>query len=71
MKTIFSILLCFSLASISDQQPLHGAGDPVLDEYLRQILEMLRGFMIDGYPDLSIPVLDPFEVPKFEIPHIE
>jgi len=27
--------------------------------------------MIDGYPDLSIPVLDPFEVPKFEIPHIE
>lgn len=64
---------CLCLFSLSQQQPVGEPkhGDPALDEYLRQILEMLRGWMAGGYPDLGIPVLDPFDVPKFEIPHIE
>jgi len=47
------------------------ARDDELDEYLRQILELLKMMMTTGNPDLGLPVLDPFEVPHFDIPHIE
>merc|ERR1711872_252929 len=45
--------------------------DDGLDEYLRQILELLKAQMPEGIPDLGIPPLDPFQVPHFDIPPIE
>ena len=45
--------------------------DDSLDQYIREILEMLKSLMPAGIPDLGIPPLDPFEVPHFDIPHIE
>merc|ERR1712088_101361 len=39
--------------------------------YLRAILEEFRNAMTVGIPEINIPVLDPFEVPHFDIPHIE
>lgn len=63
--------------------------DDSLDQYIRDILELLKAMMPTGIPDckqdtshetvtvclkfftVSIPPLDPFEVPQFDIPHIE
>merc|ERR1711935_104915 len=45
--------------------------DDSLDQYLRAILEEFRNAMTVGIPEINIPVLDPFEVPHFDIPHIE
>ena len=44
--------------------------DDSLDNYLKAILEMLKAAMPTGIPELGIPVLDPFAVPHFDIPHI-
>ena len=45
--------------------------DDSFDNYIRAVLEMLRAAMPTGIPDLGNPVLDPFAVPHFDIPHIE
>ena len=45
--------------------------DDSLDNYLRAILEEFRNAMTVGIPEINIPILDPFEVPHFDIPHIE
>ena len=45
--------------------------DDNLDAYLKEILELLKAQMPGGIPDLGIPPLDPFQVPHFDIPHIE
>jgi len=45
--------------------------DDTLDQYLKDILELLKSQMPYGIPDLGIPVLDPLEVPHFDIPHID
>jgi len=44
--------------------------DDSLDNYIKAILELLKAGMPTGFPDLGIPVLDPFAVPHFDIPHI-
>merc|ERR1711936_1478963 len=45
--------------------------DDTLDQYIRDILDLLKTLMPTGIPDVGIPPLDPFEVPHFDIPHIE
>ena len=60
--------------------------DDNIDQYIRDILELIKSQMPNGFyqnlpifkmwslsglPDLGIPPLDPFEVPHFDIPHIE
>ena len=44
--------------------------DDSLDNYIRAVLDMFRSQMPTGIPDLGIPVLDPFDVPHFNINHI-
>jgi hypothetical protein len=44
--------------------------DESVDNYIRAILDNFRSQMTTGIPDLGIPVLDPFAVPHFTIPHI-
>lgn len=44
--------------------------DDSLDNYLKEVLEMLKAAMPTGIPELGIPILDPFDVPHFDIPHI-
>jgi len=45
--------------------------NPQVDAYLERVLELFKAQMPTGIPDLGIPVLDPFEVPHFDIPHIQ
>merc|ERR1719348_2169272 len=66
MKDIF-LLISIGLA-ISMPWAVRDDG---LDEYLRQILELLKAQMPEGIPDLGSPPLDPFQVPHFAIPPIE
>lgn len=44
--------------------------DDSLDNYIRAVLEQFKSQMTTGIPDLGIPILDPFAVPHFDIPHI-
>jgi hypothetical protein len=44
--------------------------DDSFDNYIKAILDNLRAAMPTGIPALGIPVLDPFEVPHFDIPHV-
>merc|ERR550519_3243452 len=44
--------------------------DESVDAYLRAVLDTFRDHMQEGFPDLHIPVLDPFAVPHFDIDHI-
>ena len=67
MKWAIFLILTISLVSLSQQKPVK---DPV-DDFLKQILELLKQMMPDGIPELGIPPLDPFDVPHFDIPHIE
>ena len=67
MKLTTFLMLTFSLVALSNQKPVK---DPV-DDFLKQILELLKQMMPDGIPELGVPPLDPFEVPHFDIPHIE
>merc|ERR1719400_2241679 len=67
MKLSLFLILAISLVGLSQQQPVK---DPV-DDFLKQILELLKQMMPAGIPELGIPPLDPFDVPQFEIPHIE
>ena len=67
MKLTTFFILSLSLIALSQQKALR---DPV-DDFLKQILELLKQMMTEGNPALGIPVLDPFEVPHFDIPHIE
>jgi len=45
--------------------------DDGIDQYIRDILELLKAQMPNGIPELGIPPLEPFEVPHFDIPHID
>merc|ERR1719397_1095736 len=67
MKLSAFLILSFSLIALSQQKSVT---DPV-DDFLKQILELLKQLMPVGIPDLGIPPLDPFDVPHFDIPHIE
>merc|ERR1711915_239287 len=67
MKLTTFFILSLSLVALSQQKALR---DPV-DDFLKQILELLKQMMAEGNPALGIPILDPFEVPHFDIPHIE
>ena len=60
--------LCVSLVFAVPLQPTQS--DPI-DDFLKQILELIREMMKTGNPDFGIPVLDPFEVPPFDDIHIE
>ena len=44
--------------------------DDSLDNYIKAILEQFKAAMPTGIAELNIPVLDPFDVPHFDIPHI-
>lgn len=44
--------------------------DNLLDNFVKVVLEQFKGLMTTGLPELNIPVLDPFDVPHFNIPHI-
>ena len=63
------LLFVTGLVSITIEKP-HGHSNPV-DEFLKQILELLKIMMPSGIPELDIPPLDPFEVPAFDDIHIE
>ena len=67
MKTI-GFLVCLCLVAMTLETPVRS--DPV-DEFLKQILEILKEMMPTGIPELDIPPLDPFEVPEFDDIHIE
>merc|ERR1712154_596250 len=67
MKLVTFFLLSLSLVALSQQKALR---DPV-DDFLKQILELLKQMMPNGIPELGIPPLDPFDVPHFDIPHIQ
>merc|ERR1719495_2287148 len=67
MKLTTFFILSLSLVALSQQKALR---DPV-DDFLKQILELLKQMMAEGNLALGIPILDPFEVPHFDIPHIE
>merc|ERR1712066_1097413 len=62
MKLTTFFILSLSLVALSQQKALR---DPV-DDFLKQILELLKQMMAEGNPALGIPVLDPFEVPHFD-----
>jgi len=63
-------ILLFISTLVALGQPM-ALGDPAVDEYLAQILELLKAAMPAGIPDLGIPPLDPFAVPHFDIPPID
>ena len=44
---------------------------PSIDEFLVKILQLLREQMPTGISEAGIPPLEPFDLPKFEVPHIE
>ena len=67
MKLTIFLILTISLFGLSQPKPVR---DPV-DDFLKEILELLKQMMPNGIPELGIPPLDPFDVPQFEIPHIE
>merc|ERR1719192_550943 len=67
MRLTTLIILSLSLVALSQQKAVR---DPV-DDFLKQILELLKEMMPDGVPELGIPPLDPFAVPHFDIPHIQ
>merc|ERR1712110_371101 len=68
MKSVI-VLLLISALNGSLAVPVNNKDDS-LDNYLKAILEMLKAAMPTGIPELGIPVLDPFAVPHFDIPHI-
>merc|ERR1711936_1190969 len=65
MKVVF--LLSVFLGLIASRS----VRDDNLDQYIKEIPEMLKSMMPAGIPELGIPPLDPLEVPHFDIPHID
>jgi len=63
---VITIFICFFVSA--DFQPL--TNDPI-DDFLKEVLELIRLIMITGSPELGVPVLDPFEVPEFEDIHLD
>merc|ERR1712001_624221 len=72
MKFVIVILLISALTGSLEAGPIQKTDnkDDSLDNYIKAILEMLKAGMPTGFPELGIPVLDPFAVPHFDIPHI-
>ena len=71
MKAIGSsglIVVLILLVTGSSAVPVNK--DDSLDNYIKAILEQFKAAMPTGIPELNIPVLDPFDVPHFDIPHI-
>merc|ERR1711868_247606 len=66
MKLV-TLLLCFALFAASSGQPLVG---DLVDDFLKQILDLIKQVMPDGIPELGIPPLDPFEVPPIDDIHL-
>ena len=66
-----AILALFGIFHGTNSIPLAKTVDDSLDNYIKAVLETFKASMPTGIPELGIPVLDPFDVPKFEIPHIE
>ena len=68
MKSVIVLLLISALTGFALAVPVNK--DDSLDNYIKAILEMFKAAMPSGIPELGIPVLDPFAVPHFDIPHI-
>ena len=45
--------------------------DNLLDNFVKAVLEQFKDYMTTGLPELNVPILDPFDVPHFNIPHID
>ena len=67
MKLLVTILVVVGFKGCSSN-PV--SRDDSLDNYIRAVLETLKASMPTGIPELGIPILDPFDVPHFDIPHI-
>ena len=46
------------------------SNDQPFDFYLKSILSNFSSIMEAGYPEIGVPILDPFHVPDFDIPQI-
>ena len=66
MKFSFLIFLATSCCISAGPE----RGTPI-DEFLVKILELLREQLPNGISEAGIPPLEPFNLPKFEVPHIE
>ena len=44
--------------------------DNPFDAELKTILQNFTTVMKKGYPEIGIPILDPYIVPQFDVPHI-
>ena len=42
----------------------------IFDSYLASILQNFSVIMKDGYQEIGIPVMDPFQIPNFDTPYI-
>ena len=66
MKFSFMIFLAISCCISAGAER-----DTPIDEFLVKILELLREQLPNGISEAGIPPLEPFNLPKFEVPHIE
>jgi len=69
LAAVFNIASCAGINVSPDFKDV--VEDDNIDQYIRDILELIKSQMPNGIPDLGIPPLDPFEVPHFDIPHID
>ena len=66
MRLIFITFLSCSLRSSATAER-----DTPIDDFLVEILEVLREKLPAGIAETGIPPLDPFDLPDLEVPHIE
>nr|XP_027218544.1 uncharacterized protein LOC113811073 [Penaeus vannamei] len=71
MKLYFFLALSPLLVCASRPSSQRDLRDESVDNYIRLVLENFAEAMKTGIPVLGIPVLDPLEVGKVEIPNIE
>ena len=66
MRLIFITFLSCSLRSSATAER-----DTPIDDFLVEILEVLREKLPAGIAETGIPPLDPFDLPDLEVPNIE
>lgn len=66
MRLIFIIFHFCSLCSFATAE-----WKTPIDDFLVEILEVLREKLPAGIAETGIPPLDPFDLPDLEVPHIE
>ena len=64
----FSFITFLALSSCISAGP---GRDTPIDEFLVKILQLLRELMPTGISEAGIPSLEPFDLARFEVPHIE